>query len=617
MFDKKISNILACALLALMFILAIASIWNDAVTMDESPHTVAGYSYIKFKDMRINPEHPPLIKDLAGLPLQFLNLNFPEDRPSWQKNVNDQWTLGAQFLYESGNDPDKIIFWARMGPIFVMLLLGFYVFKWAREEFGDKTALMALTLYTFSPTILAHGRLVTTDIGASAGIFISTYYFVRYLRDKSAGWLTKNFFLASLTTGLALAAKFSTFLIIPLFGLLALIYGYIKTDDSFKQKIWMSFRHGVMSVCIIAAAFVIVIWPIYQWHTWNYPPERQKADTILNLGSFGERITADSIIWMSDKPVLRPFAQYFHGFLMVIQRAVGGNTTYFMGEVSAAGWRSYFPTVYLLKEPLAKHIMIVIALYGFLKLFIANAPKRAREKSLIAALKHWAKNNFHEVAMLGFIALYWLTTIRSNLNIGVRHIIPTFPFVYILISAEINKWAAMKNEIIDLARFPLGAIKNVLSSYFKIFSRYALVTILLLWYALGTIFVFPHFIAYFNELIGGPKNGYKYVVDSNLDWGQDLKRLSQYVEKNHINKIAVDYFGGGSPRYYLGDKFESWWSSRGPYKGYFAISATFLQNARGNPAPGFIKKPEDSYLWLKDKKPITIIGHSIFVYKLE
>lgn len=613
MFEKKLASVLACALLALMFILALASIWNDSVTMDESPHTVAGYSYIKYKDMRINPEHPPLIKDLAGLPLQFLNLNFPKDKPSWQKNVNDQWTLGAQFLYESGNDPDKIIFWARMGPIFIMLLLGFYVFKWTREEFGDKTALMALTLYAFSPTILAHGRLVTTDVGAAAGIFISTYYFVRYLRDKTP----KNFFLASLTMGLALAAKFSTFLIIPLFGLLALIYGYIKTDDSFKQKIWISFKHGVMSVCIIIAAFVIVIWPIYQWHTWNYPPERQKADTILNLGSFGERLTADSVIWMSDKPVLRPFAQYFHGFLMVIQRAIGGNTTYFMGEVSATGWRSYFPTVYLLKEPLAKHIMIIIAFYGFLKLFIANAPKRAREKTLITALKHWAKNNFHEVTMLGFIALYWLTTIRSNLNIGVRHIIPTFPFVYILISAEINKWAAMKNEIFDIAKFPLRAIKNVIGSYLKIFSRYALVTILLLWYALGTIFVFPHFIAYFNELIGGPKNGYKYVVDSNLDWGQDLKRLSQYVEKNHINKIAVDYFGGGSPRHYLGDKFESWWSSRGPYKGYFAVSATFLQNAQGNPAPGFIKKPEDSYSWLAGKKPITIIGHSIFVYKLD
>lgn len=613
MFEKKLTNILAASLLGLMFILAIASMWNDSAIMDESPHIASGYSYLKYKDMRLNPEHPPLIKDLAALPLQFMNLNFPEDKPSWKNNINDQWTIGAQFLYESGNDPDKILFWGRLGPILIMLLLGFYIFKWAREEFNDKTALMALVLYVFSPTIIAHGRFITTDIGAGAGIFISTYYFVKYLRDKTR----KNFFISSVALGLALAAKFSTFLLIPFFGLLALLYGYIQSDESLRKKIGNSINHGFMSVGIIALAFVLVIWPIYQFHTWNYPSERQKSDTAFNLGSFGNRLIADSVIWMSDKPILRPFAQYGHGFLMVIQRAAGGNTTYFIGEVSATGWRSYFPIVYLIKEPLAKHILIIIALYGFIKLLIANTPGRRREPSTLMALTHWAKNNFHEVAMLGFIALYWLTTLRSNLNIGVRHIIPTFPFVYVLISAEINKWAVMKNEIFDIAQFPFKTLKNIISSYLKIFSRYALITILLLWYALSTVFIFPSFLAYFNELAGGPKNGYKYVVDSNLDWGQDLKRLAQFAAANKINKIAVDYFGGGSPKYYLGDKFEPWNSSKGPYKGYFAVSATFLQNAQGNPTPGFIMKPEDTYSWLEGKKPIAMIGYSIFVYKLD
>lgn len=613
MFERKLTNILAATLLGLMFVLAISSMWNDSAIMDESPHIVSGYSYLKYKDMRLNPEHPPLIKDLAGLPLQFMGLNFPEDKSSWQNNINDQWTLGTQFLYESGNNPDKIIFWGRMGPILIMLLLGFYILKWTREEFGDKTALMALTLYVFSPTILAHGRFITTDVGAATGIFISTYYFIKYLRDKTR----KKFIISAVALGLALVAKFSTFLLIPFFGLLALIYGYIQSDISFKKKVSGAIKHGFLSVGIIISAFILIVWPVYQFHTWNYPPERQKSDTAFNLVSSDNRLLADLVIWASDKPILRPLAQYGHGFLMVVQRATGGNTTYFMGEVSAAGWKSYFPTVYLLKEPIAKHILIVIALYGFIKLLIANAPRRHREPSTLVALSHWAKNNFHEVAMLGFVALYWLTTLRSNLNIGIRHIIPTFPFVYILISAEINKWAMMKNNIINFSDFPIKSIATAAKSYLKIFSRYALITVLLLWYALATVFTFPYFLAYFNEIAGGPKNGYKYVVDSNLDWGQDLKRLAQYAEKNKINKIAVDYFGGGSPSYYLGDKFIPWRSSNGPYHGYFAISATFLQNAQGNPAPGFAIKPEDTYSWLKDKKPITTIGYSIFVYKLD
>lgn len=613
MFERKLSNILAALILGLMFILAIASSWNDAAIMDESPHVVSGYSYIKYKDMRLNPEHPPLIKDLAGLPLQFLGLNFPDQGPEWKNNLNDQWIMGTKFLYESGNDPDKIIFWGRMGPILVMILLGFYVFKWSREEFGDKTALMALTLYAFSPTILAHGRFITTDVGAAAGIFISLYYFVRFLRDKTP----KNFTFASLFFGLAILAKFSTFLLIPFLGLLALLYGYVKSDANFKTRIWESFKHGVASVLIMAAGFIFVVGPVYQYHVWNYPPERQKADTQTTLVSHGNRLLADSVIWMADKPVIRAFGQYAYGFLMVTQRATGGNTTYYMGEVSAAGWKSYFPVVYLIKEPFAKHIMILIALYGFFKLFIANTRKRREEPSMLTALNHWAKNNIHEVAMLGFIAFYWIVTMRSNLNIGVRHIIPTFPLVYVLISAEINKWAVLKNDIIDPTKIPFSAIKNVISSHLRMFSRYALITVLLLWYALSTVFVFPSFLAYFNELAGGPKNGHNWVVDSNLDWGQDLKRLAQFVEKNNIDKIGVDYFGGGSPSYFLGDKLGSWSSSKGPYKGYYAVSATFLQNAQGNPAPGFTIKPEETYSWLKGKQPIATIGYSIFVYKLD
>lgn len=613
-FTKKITNILAGVILAIMFILAVASMWNDSVIMDESPHITAGYSYLTHQDMRLNPEHPPLIKDLAALPLLFMHLKFPDNGPEWKNNINDQWTLGTQFLYESGNNPDKIIFWGRIGPILIMILLGFYIFKWAREEFGDKTALMALTLYSFSPTILAHGRFVTTDIGAAAGIFISTYYFVKFLRDKTP----KSFIFSSLTFGLAILAKFSTFLLFPFFGLLALLYGFIQLDVSIKVRLWNSFKNGILSACVIAAGFIFIVGPVYQFHVWNYPPERQKSDMTTILSSFGNRKIADTAIWMAGVPGLRPFAQYAFGLMMVGQRATGGNTTYFEGEVSAAGWLSYFPTVYLIKEPLAKHIMILIAIYGFIKLFIANTARRKREEpSIISALTHWAKNNIHEVAMLGFIGLYWIVTLRSNLNIGIRHIIPTFPLVYVLISAEINKWAMMKKEIFDTSKIPFSAVKDTIGSYLKIFSRYAIVALLLAWYALSSVSVFPSFLAYFNELSGGPKNGYKHVVDSNLDWGQDLKRLAQYVEKNHIDKIAIEYFGGGSPKYYLGDKFIPWQSSKGSYHGYFAVSATLLQNAMGTPAPGLQIKPQDTYSWLKNKQPVAVIGYSIFIYKLD
>ena len=106
-------------------------------------------------------------------------------------------------------------------------------------------------------------------------------------------------------------------------------------------------------------------------------------------------------------------------------------------------------------------------------------------------------------------------------------------------------------------------------------------------------------------------------MDSNLDWGQDLKRLEEWRKENKIEKLALDYFGGGSPEYYL-KGFESWRSQKGmPLEGsYFAISATFLQGAHGKPAPGFVRIPEDSYEWLAGLTPIARAGDSIFIYQI-
>ena len=129
--------------------------------------------------------------------------------------------------------------------------------------------------------------------------------------------------------------------------------------------------------------------------------------------------------------------------------------------------------------------------------------------------------------------------------------------------------------------------------------------------------VYPHFLAYFNELTGGPDKGYLYVVDSNLDWGQDLKRLSRWVKENNIEKIHLDYFGWSDPVYYLGTKFQ--WLTAGQYRnaqdfinqtggGYLAVSATFYMGSRENPAT--------SYAWLDSFKPVAVIGNSIWVWEL-
>ena len=585
--SNRLTNIIAIFLLVFVFVVSVFSMKDDSLTMDELAHLPAGYSYLTQKDMRLNPEHPPLIKDIAAVPLLFIkNINFPYQAKSWKDDINGQWNFGNKFLFHSRNPAYKMIFWARIPMILILILFGFYVFKWARELFGNRTGLLALFLFSFSPTLIAHGRLVTTDVGAAAGMFIATYYFVKFLENSSK----KNLIFSGISFGLAELTKFSTILLFPLFILLIIFWAYSKSSK-FKKFLKIFWKYSLFFIFIVVIAYSLV-WVVYLYHIWNYPPQRQVRDTQFILSSFKYKSLANIVIWMADKPIFRPIGQYLLGVLMVIQRATGGNTTYFLGEVSASGWKTFFPILYAIKQPLAFIILLITAIIYSVWLI-----KEPLWKEPIKRFKNWINLHFPEFAMLLAIVIYWSISLKSNLNIGIRHILPVFPFTILLVSAIIIKW--LKPPFLLPKRIFLA--------------------IMIFWQAISVISIYPHYLAYFNELVGGPSKGYIYTIDSNLDWGQDLKRLNEWAKKKGIKKIYVDYFGGSDIRYYLGSKFLPWQGTEDPKKipkgSYFAVSATPLQIGRGEPVPGF-NQPTGYYNWLDRYKPIKNIGYSIFVYRI-
>jgi len=587
---NRSTTIIVVFLLVFVFFMAFFSMKDDSLIMDEVAHLPAGYSYLTQKDMRLNPEHPPLIKDLAAIPLLFIkNINFPSEISEWKNDINGQWGFGYNFLYQKANPVDKMIFWARIPMILILVLLGFYIFKWAKELFGEKVALLALFLFSFSPTFLAHGRLVTTDVGAATGIFIATYYFLKALKNPDK----KNIIFAGISFGLAELAKFSVILLIPFFAILSLVWWLAGKSRSWQKSL-------KIFILILVIGYLL-IGLVYQYHVLNYPFSRQVRDNEVFLSVYPDLIKKP-ILFMADKPILRPYAQYLSGLFMVFNRASSGHTTYFLGEVSNQGWKNYFPIVYLIKEPLTFHILTIISFLS-LAWFVNPAPLFSRKsgagwQDTLPKIKNWISNHFPEFAMLTFIVIYWTTSLISNLNIGVRHLLPVFPFTFILVSTT----------IISLLKEPFLKFK------------YAFLGILILWQAISVILIYPHFLAYFNELVGGPDKGYIYTVDSNLDWGQDLKRLEKWVDKTGIEKIYLDYFGGGEAKYYLKEKYSPWhgnWDLKEFPKGnYLAVSATFLQSGRGQAAPGFTQ-PTGYYLWLNKYKPITKIGYSIFIYYID
>jgi len=576
---NKTANFAAGLMLGVMFLLTLGAMAGDALTMDEKSHLPAGYSYVTQKDMRINPEHPPLVKDLAGTALLFIpGIEFPYNIDAWQKDVNGQWDFGKALLFNSGNPADEMIFWGRIPMVMMLMVLGFFLFKWTKELFGNASGLLALFLFAFSPTFLGHGHLVTTDVAAALGALTGTYYFVKCLKNPS--W--KNMVISGVSLGIAELLKFSMILLFPMFILITGIWWFAKLG---------SFKKAFQILFVSFAVCFLVIWPVYQFHVWNYPPERQVSDSKTILSSHGFRLGADLVVWAADKPVLRPYAQYFLGVMMVTQRVVGGNTTYFLGQVSKTSWRAYFPIMYLAKETAVFHVMTLIAIG-----YALSRIRKPAANGFRAQAKAFVGNYLPQIAMLLFVAIYWASSVGGNLNIGIRHLMPVFPFTMALASGGVIAFANSTKWKMIL----IGALCG--------------------WQLVSVASAYPSFLAYYNEFAGGINNGYKIAVDSNLDWGQDLKRLKKWTDDNGVASIYLDYFGGADPEYYFGDRVSGWWASRNPEElpgsSYLAVSATFLQGQRAKPLADSGLKA-DAYDWLDAYQPVAVIGHSIFVYHID
>lgn len=620
----------------LSFSLMIKSSFGESAIMDELAHIPAGYGYVHNLDYRLNPEHPPLLKSLAAFPLLFMDLNFPTADPAWQSEINSQWTMGTKFIYESGNNADAIVRTSRLAPILITLLLVILVYFWSRELMGSYWALLPALFSGLSPTILAHGHYVTTDVAAAFGTALSTYFFLKFLMKPSK----MHLLYAGLAFGIAELLKFSTVLLIPYFiGLMVIFYlvkfwkgrGQTGEPHYFSKLAWKYFRALIL---VFVIGYVIVVYPVYFLFTYNYPQARQTSDTTTILTSFangpapagqmckGMRCAADLDIWMTKNQVTRPVAQYMLGVLMVFQRADGGNTNYFLGTVSAAGSHIYFPVVYLLKEPLPVILLalfaLCLAIWGMI-----------RVKNKKTALLYYLENNFSTFALIFFVAFYWAYSMNSTLNIGVRHLMPTVPFIYILTVAGLKRWVSRTKESaeIPVSSINMGERVGAATSYTL---KIGFILLMIIWFLIEVAIAYPNFLSYFNEVGGGKWNGYKYVVDSNYDWGQDMLRFSEWLPTHpEINKIAVDYFGGASQSYYLDGKTIDW----NPGKGnpadqgihWFAISINNLQNSLQPIVQNYTR--ESSYDWLvqlKGKepgmggvpKPDYRIGTTIFVYHI-
>lgn len=642
---KQNAGLSVFILLAIFVLLSLAGARNDAATFDERAHIPAAYSYVRHGDMRLNPEHPPLLKDLAGLPLLLLDLTFPIESELWTKGVNEQWNLGTLFLYRVGNNPNDILFFSRLPIILLGLLLGYFLYRWGKELSGTLTGIFAVALFALDPNMIAHSHYVTTDLGIAAAIFIATYFFVRFLKNPS----TQNIIIAGIALSLAQLTKFSAVLLFPLFGLILFVYAIVKYehDDktpTLKEKLVCVKQWIIRYIQIVVIAF-IGIYIVYAANTWNMPAEKtiENAAVVFSGEAPAKVFARETIGAMSSVPVLKPLSHYFLGVFMVFSRVAGGNTFYFdnpfFHDTSrplvaniASPW--YFPAVFLMKETLPFLFLLFFAVcYALFR--IARA---FMEKKTFAARTHLIAENFRtriaQWTLLSFVALYTYLSITGNLNIGLRHLFPILPFLYLLVAKTIADFITRRIEH-----------ENRLTGY-RSNLHHLLFTMLgfgfIAWMVFIPVAASPNFLSYFNEAVGS-KNGYRYVTDSNYDWGQDLKRVKEFVEhyntcvpqtrsmsdclgrtfsatsgldsieRTPIDTIRVDYFGGSESDVAVGKYLKPWHAGLDPEAGWYAISATFYQESIYKN----ILPTEKTYRdWILPFKPVARAGESIFIFHI-
>ena len=313
-----LGNIIAIIILVFMFLMALYSSRGafgdpgDSAIVDEVAHIPAGYTYLKDADYRLNPEHPPLAKAWAALPL-VLNKQIvgPEANSSWGDDL--QWDAGWYMLYNAGNDPKVVLDSSRWPIMLMMVLLGYLIYLWTKKLFGRKVGLITLLLFAFYPDILAHGRYVTTDIAAALGFTVATYTFAEVMREKSR----RNIVLAALGLALAQLLKFSSVLLFGVFIIFGVVRAFLdrKKDESVWPEVWKNLKIYIW-VCLLS---VLVVWLVYIPFTRGTPAAMEHKLIESNLTDNPDTLILRNFLHhFENNSILRGLGHYFLGIFLVI-----------------------------------------------------------------------------------------------------------------------------------------------------------------------------------------------------------------------------------------------------------------------------------------------------------
>ena len=598
--DSRFLGPLAAGIVLIAFWIGLLlSLREKSLTLDEGVHVTAGYAFWRFDDYRLNPENGNLPERVMALPLLFGDYKFPPTNSDAWRNT-DKWTITWQWFYQLGNDADEMTRYGRAAIGLLAVGLGALVWVWSRQLFGPVGGMLSLLLYVLNPSILANGALMTSDTAAALFFFAATWSWWRLLQRLTVGRILTS----ALAMGALFLSKTSALLILPI----ALVLATARVWDGRPVPIrlfglgevcgrGMQFLAFAMAGIVHFAVVLVLIWgfhgfryvafsptmPDGAWNeaTWEIlldkPAPRALFDRLRlsslqseQIKSIFARERVDENAWsaasfkaldavkrevLEDEQTFRleqslaePPAQIFARIVETLRlhhllpeaylygmahvwRGSRERAAFFNGEFGVSGWWTFFPYTFLVKTPLP--------LFAVIGLAIAGTVTWRKQRKTKESARDSGPTFYDTVPLWVLLAVYWCAAISSHLNIGHRHLLPAYPPLFVLCGAAgwwLRAWPGVRSESRLSLRFSRGMGIGLGAALALL--------------AVEAVYRFPHYLAYFNGLVR-PASGYRHLVDSSLDWGQDLPGVRRYIATKHpATPIYLSYFGFANPVYY-------------------------------------------------------------------
>ena len=535
------------ALLALMGLQMFAVIWRKSITVDELVMIPSAYYHLVDSDFQLVNEHPPLSKLVAATPLLFVQ-------------PNEQADHGAFWDYNEKKYP-SIAFWSRAGMIVLTLTLGVLIFIFARSLFGARAAVLAVALFSLEPTMLAHGRVVQTDVPAAFGYLL--FFMALYWYSSATTWKRALFLGAA--AAIALLSKYSMLMI----GLVL--------PPAFIILWWRSSRRRAVAlhaaVVVLAMIFAVNAAYFFQHASLNEVDHNWIA---AKFPTHPERMDQAAEVLSHIVP-----KEFVLGTLFQVAHNREGHNASLLGMYGRMGWWYYFPVAFALKTTLPFLLLSVLAM-GW---------------AIVGFARH---RDLRFVWLLAPTLIYSVFVLFSHINIGVRYLAPIFPFLMIAGTALLEYLLQMRRVVAT-----------------------AFVAALLAWTGVEAVRAFPNHMSYMNQLASGAPHWW-YLSDSNVEWGDDVRALALYLQQHGERRVADATLGGfGVLRFYGIARVDPFAQQSSNVEGpkYLAIGASFLNGSaipEGPPGSGrdTMESRVNYFAAYRQQTPEAVIGGSIYVFRL-